>query len=110
VEKEFAVNRKMRDMMAQAQKMQSGMVRAQEELAAATVEGTSGGGMVTAVVNGQGELKGIRISPDAVDPSDVEMLEDLVLSAVQDAVGKSRELAREKMQGLGIPSGLGDLF
>ncbi len=104
------MNRKMRDMMAQAQKMQAGMMKAQEELAAASVEGSSGGGMVTAVVNGQGELKGLRISRDVVDPEDVEMLEDLVLSAVQNAVEKSREIARDKMQGMGIPSGLGDLF
>ncbi len=100
----------MRDVMAQAQKMQSGMMKAQEELAAATVEGTSGGGMVTAVVSGQGELRGVRISPEAVDPSDVEMLEDLILAAVKDAVDRSRELAREKMRGLGMPPGLGDLF
>lgn len=100
----------MRDMMAQAQKMQAGMMKAQEELAASTVTGSSGGGMVTAEVNGQGELRGIRISPEAVDPSDVEMLEDLVLSAVQDAVEKSRDLAKDKMRGMGMPPGLGDLF
>jgi len=104
------VNRKMRDMMVQARKMQSGMMKVQEELAAASVEGTSGGGMVTAVVSGQGELREIRISPEVVDPSDVEMLEDLILAAVKDAVDRSRELARERMSGLGMPQGLGDLF
>lgn len=104
------MNRQMKKMMAQAQKMQQGMMKAQEELAAERVEGTAGGGMVRVTVTGQSDIVGISISPEAVDPDDVEMLEDLILAAVNDAVEKSRELAQQKMGGLGIPGGLGGMM
>ena len=93
-----------------AQKMQADMARAQEELAALQVEGTAGGGAVRAVATGNQELVGLTIDPDAVDPQDVEMLQDLVLAAVNDALGNARKIAEQKMAavtgGLRIP-GLG---
>jgi DNA-binding YbaB/EbfC family protein len=100
----------MKQMMAQAQKMQRDMMRMQEELADARIEGTAAGGMVTAVVSGQGELLSISISPEAVDPEDVEILEDMVLVAVRDAVERSQELSRERMQDMGLPGGLGGML
>jgi len=103
------VNSQMKQMMAQAQKMQQNMMCMQEELADARLEGTAAGGMVTAVVSGQGELVSVSISPEAVDPEDVEMLEDMVLVAVRNAVEKSQELSREKMQGMGMPTGFGGM-
>jgi DNA-binding YbaB/EbfC family protein len=93
-----------------AQKMQADMARAQEELATLQVEGSAGGGAVRAVATGNQELVGLTIDPDAVDPQDVEMLQDLVLAAVNDALGNARKVAEQKMAavtgGLRIP-GLG---
>jgi DNA-binding YbaB/EbfC family protein len=93
-----------------AQKMQADMARAQEELASLQVEGSSGGGAVRAVVTGHQELVGLTIDPAVVDPQDVEMLQDLVLAAVNDGLGNARKLAEQKMAavtgGLRIP-GLG---
>jgi nucleoid-associated protein EbfC len=93
-----------------AQKMQADMARAQEELAALQVEGSAGGGVVRAVATGNQELVSLTIDPDAVDPQDVEMLQDLVLAAVNDALGNARKVAEQKMAavtgGLRIP-GLG---
>ena len=93
-----------------AQKMQADMARAQEELAVLQVEGSAGGGAVRAVATGNQELVGLTIDPDAVDPQDVEMLQDLVLAAVNDALGSARKIAEQKMAavtgGLRIP-GLG---
>jgi nucleoid-associated protein EbfC len=90
--------------------MQQQMQRVQEELEAATVEGSSGGGVVKATVTGKQELVGIVIDPSAVDPADVEMLQDLVVSAVNEALRASQDLAAQKMAavtgGLRIP-GLG---
>jgi len=97
-------------MMAQAQKMQENIIRMQEELEAERIEGTAAGGLVKAVVSGQGELKEITISPEVVDPDDVEMLEDLVLAAIRNAVDRGRELSAQKMQGMGMPGGLGGLL
>ncbi|MDO4952577.1 MAG: YbaB/EbfC family nucleoid-associated protein [Synergistaceae bacterium] len=90
----------MNKLMQQAQKMQAGLARAQEELAKIKVDGSSGGGAVKATVNGQGDLVAISISKDVVDPEDVEMLEDLILSAVKDALNKSKETAASKMSAL----------
>ena len=104
------MNRQMKKMMAQAQKMQQSMMKAQEELAEERIQGTAGGGMVTVTVNGQSDILGISIAPDAVDPDDVEMLEDLVMAAINDAVDKSREMAKEKMGGFGMPGGLGGMM
>lgn len=101
----------MNNIMKQAQKMQAQMEQIQASLADDRVEGNSGGGMVKATANGKGELISVRISPEVVDPKDVEMLEDLVLAAVGDALYKGQELAQKKMGqvtgGLGGALGLG---
>lgn len=95
----------MRKMLQQAQKMQAGLAQVQKELEEARVEGSAGGGMVKAVVNGRAELVSISIDPEAVDPEDVEMLEDLVMAAVSDAADRSSTLSQEKMEALGLPMG-----
>ncbi|MEN8209540.1 MAG: YbaB/EbfC family nucleoid-associated protein [Candidatus Fermentibacteria bacterium] len=101
--------KQLQKMMAQAQKMQAGVVKVQEELADARVPGESAAGLVKAVVTGQGELVELSISPEAVDPDDIEILEDIILVAVSNAVPASRNLSEDKMQVLGIP-GLGGLL
>ncbi|GGM31345.1 MULTISPECIES: YbaB/EbfC family nucleoid-associated protein [Micromonospora] len=100
----------MQQMLKQAQKMQQQIAQAQAELAEAELTGTAGGGLVTATVSGSGELKGIRIDAKAVDPEDVETLEDLVLAAIRNANEAARELTEQKMGpvaggmgGLGLP-------
>lgn len=90
----------MGKLMKQAQKMQEAMVKAQEELALQVVEGTSGGGVVTVTATGGMEVTGIKIKPEAVDPDDIETLEDLVLAAVKDALGKANQLAQSQMGGI----------
>jgi DNA-binding YbaB/EbfC family protein len=87
----------MQQLMKQAQKMQRQMLEAQEELAAASVTGSAGGGLVTATVNGSGELQSLMIDPSVVDPDDVETLQDLVVAAIRDANRAAGELAQEKM-------------
>lgn len=87
----------MQGMIKQAQKMQEDMARIQEELAATTYTATVGGGMVTATVDGSHELKELTIQPDAVDPDDVEMLTDLVMAAVNEAIRKAAADSEEKM-------------
>jgi DNA-binding YbaB/EbfC family protein len=87
----------MGDLAKMAQKMQADMAKAQAELAEATVEGTAGGGAVVVVLTGTQDLKDIRISKDAVDPDDVETLQDLVRAAFNDALAKSRELAAQRL-------------
>ncbi len=87
----------MQGMIKQAQKMQEDMARIQEELAATTYSATVGGGMVTATVDGSHELKELTIQPDAVDPDDVEMLTDLVMAAVNEAIRKAAADSEEKM-------------
>jgi len=81
-----------RNMMRQAQELQARLAKAQQDLAAATVEGSSGGGAVKVIATGQQEIKEIKISPEAINPEDAPMLEDLVLTAVNEALNKSREL------------------
>lgn len=103
-----------REMLRKMQKMQekltASMGQMQEELDNVTVEGTSGQGMVKVVVNGHGSVMSIKIDPKAVDPEDVEMLEDLVLTAVKDGIDKSKALSQDKMSkltaGLPLPPGL----
>lgn len=85
-------------MMKQAQKLQAKLAKVQEELALKTVEGSSGGGMVVATANGQQEIVGIKLDPEVVDPEDVEMLEDLIMAAIQQAREKAQELADQEMQ------------
>lgn len=87
----------MNQMMKQVKKMQDQMMKAQEELETKNVEGTAGGGVVTVSANGHKKLLSITIKPEAVDPEDVEMLQDLVLTAVNDALTKVDELANKDM-------------
>ena len=96
-----------RNLMRQAQELQAKLAKAQEELAEAKIEASSGGGAVTVTVNGQQQILSVKISPEAIEPDDVEMLEDLVLAAVNEALTKSQELAAKRMGkltgGLNIP-------
>jgi DNA-binding YbaB/EbfC family protein len=87
----------MANLQRMAQQMQQEMVRIQAELESATVDGSAGGGVVSATVTGKQELVSLRIDPAAVDPEDVDMLQDLVVAAVNDALRASRELAEQKM-------------
>jgi nucleoid-associated protein EbfC len=97
----------MANLQKMVQQMQRETLRVQEELDAARVDGSSGGGVVSATVTGKQELVSITIDPSAVDPDDVDMLQDLVVAAVNDALRASRELAEQKMAavtgGLRIP-------
>ena len=99
--------RQFGNMMKQAQKLQADMERLQEELGSQSVEGTAGGGMVKAVVTGKQEVGSVEIEKEVVDPEDVEMLQDLVTAAVNEALRKSRDLATEQMTkltgGINIP-------
>ena len=90
----------MGDLQKMAREMQANMAKAQEELAAATVEGTAGGGAVVVVLTGTQDIKSVKIQKDAVDPNDVETLQDLVLAAFGDALKKSRELAAQRLGGV----------
>ena len=87
----------MANLQRMAQQMQQEMLRVQAELDQLTVDGSAGGGVVTAVVTGKQELVSVTIDPSAVDPSDVEMLQDLIVAAVNDAIRASRQVAEEKM-------------
>ena len=97
----------MGNMMKQAQKLQSKMAKMQEELADRTVEGTAGGGMVKVVANGRQQVVAITIEKEVVDPDDLEMLQDLVMAAVNDALGKAQEMVANEMGkltgGMSIP-------
>ena len=96
-----------RMLLEQVQKVQQNLIKTQEELANERVEASAGGGMVTAVATGTGEIVEIRIAPEAVDPNDVELLQDTVLAAVREAIAKAKEHQAERMQeatgGLSIP-------
>lgn len=98
---------KMDKILKQAQKMQAQMMRIQEELAKEKVEGLAGGGMVKAVADGKGDLVSIQIDPEVINPDDAEMLEDLVVAAVNEALRASKELSNERMGaltgGMGLP-------
>jgi len=89
-----------REMMRQAQQLQAKLEKAQEELANETVEASAGGGAVTVVVTGNQEVRSVKISPEVVDAEDVEMLEDLVLSALNEAMRKSQEMAASRLGAL----------
>ncbi len=97
----------MQQLARQAQKLQQQMAKAQEELDAREFEATSGGGMVTAKVNGKRELLALTIKPEAVDPDDVEMLEDMVMAAVNEALRTAADTAEREMGkltgGMGMP-------
>jgi len=90
----------LRDLQRMAKEMQASMEKAQSQLAEETVEGSAGGGAVTVVMTGTQEVRSVRIAPDAVDPADVETLQDLVLAAVRDAVQRSKDLAAQKLGGI----------
>jgi DNA-binding YbaB/EbfC family protein len=99
----------MNKMLQEAQKMQEGLAKAQEEAATEIVEASAGGGMVTVKANGAGEVVEIKIDPRAIDPDDPEILEDMVLAAVNEALRSARALMESKMSSL-IPGGLGGLL
>lgn len=100
----------MGSMMAKAQKMQADMAAAQAEVEAAEVEASAGGGVVTVKASGAKKILSVTIDPEAVDPDDVEMLEDLVTAAVNEALKKADELMQEKMGGITGGMNLGGLF
>ena len=89
-----------RFLMQQAQKLQAKLAQAQEELSNITVEASSGGGAVTVTMDGQQKILSVKISPEVVNPDEVELLEDMVLTAVSEALAKSREVAAEQLGGL----------
>jgi DNA-binding YbaB/EbfC family protein len=98
----------MNKMLKEAQRMQAELAKAQEEAAQEIVEASAGGGMVTVKANGAGEVVEIRIDPKAIDPDDPELLADLVLAAVNEALRSAHGLMQSKMSGI-VPGGLGDL-
>ena len=97
----------MGQIMKQAQKFQTKMAKLQEELSERTVEASAGGGMVTVVANGGQDVLSINIDPEVVDPDDVEMLQDLIMAAVNDALNKAKAMMNEEMgqltKGMNIP-------
>ena len=97
----------MGNMFKQAQQLQSKMMKIQEEMGEKTVEATVGGGMISAMVNGKQQLLSLKIQPEAVNPDDVEMLEDMILAAVNKAMEDSQEMVKQAMSsltgGLNIP-------
>src|SRR6516225_7928281 len=101
----------MQQMLQQVQKMQQEMMAAQEALKDEVIEASAGGGMVTVKITGDLNFKSITIDPEAVDPDDVELLQDMVLAAVNEALRSAQELASTKLGGItgGLGGGLGDL-
>lgn len=87
----------MNQILKQAQQLQAKMAKLQQELEEKTVEASSGGGMVTVVVNGKQELLSIKIDPEVIDPQDPEMLQDLILAAVNDGLAKAKQMVNEEM-------------
>ena len=98
----------MSNLMKQAQELQSKMAKLQEELENRTLEASAGGGMVTVVVNGRQEILSIKIDPEVVDPDDVEMLQDLILAAVNDGLARAKDMVNQEMgnltKGLNLPN------
>jgi nucleoid-associated protein EbfC len=103
------MNMDMNKLMQQMTEMQAQMQQAQDELAKETVDASAGGGMVTVTANGAGEIQSIKIDPKAIDPDDPELLEDMVLAAVNEAIRSAHALAESKLGGLagGALGGLG---
>lgn len=106
------MSKNLGNLMKQAQKMQEKMGEMQKQLASRTIEASSGGGMVTATVNGGQELVAIKIDPAVVDPKDVDMLQDLVVAAVSEGIRKSKQMVQDEMSkltaglGLNLPGGM----
>lgn len=104
------MNKKFGDMMRQAQKLQNEIQRIQDELAERTVEASAGGGMVTVVANGKQDIVSVKIDPEVVSKDDVEMLEDLIVAAVNESRRRAQELALGEISkvtgGMGLPPGL----
>jgi hypothetical protein len=98
-------------LMRQAQQMQQELARAQAELANERIDGTSGGGSVIVTASGTGDIVAVKLDPEVVDPSDVEMLEDLIVAAIHDAARAAQEMQQKKLGGLtqGLGGGLGGL-
>lgn len=100
----------MMGMMKQAKQLQEKMQAMQEEIAAMSVEGSAGGGMVLVVTSGKGDVRSLRIDPSLMKPEEVEIVEDLIVAALADARGKAEMAVAEKMQamtgGLGLPAGM----
>lgn len=100
----------MNQMMKKVQKLQAEMARTQEELKQRTLEATAGGGAVKVVINGEKQMQSVKIDPSAVDPDDVEMLEDLIVAAVNEAIKKVDDMTSQEMgkltSGLNLPPGM----
>jgi DNA-binding YbaB/EbfC family protein len=92
----------MQSMMQQARKMQEQMKKAQEELESAEIDGSAGGGLVTVLLNGKKKMQSVKIKPECIDPDDLEMLEDLIIAAYNDAAEKADELEAKIMPGGGL--------
>ena len=104
----------MQNMMKQMQKMQRNMAKIQEELAQTPVEGTAGGGVVKVTVNGSNQVLSVELAPEVVDPDDIEMLQDIIVAAANDAINNAQKLSEERMgaltKGMKLPGGMGGLF
>ena len=100
----------MNQLLKQAKQMQNDMMKTQEDIEAKEFEITSGGGAVKIVMNGKKMVKSIKIKPDVVDPNDVEMLEDLILTAINEGAKKADSIAESEMGKFNIPGGLGGLL
>ncbi|MDO4280692.1 MAG: YbaB/EbfC family nucleoid-associated protein [Peptococcaceae bacterium] len=104
----------MQHMMKQMQKMQRDMAKIQDELAQTPVEGTAGGGMVKVTVNGANQVLSVELKPEVVDPDDIEMLQDLIVAATNDAMANAAKLSEDRMgaltKGMKLPGGMGGLF
>ena len=100
----------MNQLLKQAQKMQADMLKTQEDIEAKEVEVTSGGGAITLIMTGKKRVKSIKIKPEVVDSNDVEMLEDLIMTAVNEGISKIEDIAENEMKKYNIPGGLGGLM
>lgn len=100
----------MNQLLKQAKQMQNDMMKTQEDIEAKEFEVSSGGGAVKIVMNGKKAVKSIKIKPDVVDPNDVEMLEDLILTAINEGTKKAESIAESEMGKFNIPGGLNGLF
>ena len=100
----------MNQLLKQAQKMQADMLKTQEDIEAKEVEVTSGSGAITLIMTGKKRVKSIKIKPEVVDSNDVEMLEDLIMTAVNEGISKIEDIAENEMKKYNIPGGLGGLM